>query len=108
MHLDLTPTREPGDAAEELVQRMAKLPCAQRQPLVYPLIALVQDWPVEKLQALLTRLAGLCRTNGHLPAQANALMSWRGQSFAKKRRALRIAYPPSSQFGHAHLGKHAG
>jgi peptidoglycan/xylan/chitin deacetylase (PgdA/CDA1 family) len=76
MHLDVVPTYQPADAVEALVQRLAKLPCAQRQPLVYPLITLVQDWPAEKLQALLTRLASLCRTNGHLPAQANALMNW--------------------------------
>jgi peptidoglycan/xylan/chitin deacetylase (PgdA/CDA1 family) len=76
MHLDLIPTHEPADAVEALVQRMAKLPCTQRQPLIYPLIELVQDWPVEKLQALLTRLATLCRTNGRLLTQANALMNW--------------------------------
>jgi peptidoglycan/xylan/chitin deacetylase (PgdA/CDA1 family) len=76
MHLDVIPTYQPADTVEALVHCLAKLPYAEREPLVYPIIELVQDWPVEKLQALLVRLASLCRTNGHPPAQANALMNW--------------------------------
>jgi peptidoglycan/xylan/chitin deacetylase (PgdA/CDA1 family) len=53
--------------------------------LVYPLIELVQDWPVEKLQELLARLASLCRTHGHPPAQANILMNWEEVKALRKR-----------------------
>ncbi len=58
-----------------LLQRIASTPVAKRAPLIYRLVAFIQDWPEMRVRALLQKL-GAPVENAHLLEKENALMNW--------------------------------
>ena len=58
-----------------LLQRIANTPVAERAPLVYQLVAFIQDWPETRVGALLQSLDSAI-ANERILEKANALMNW--------------------------------
>ena len=58
-----------------LVQRIAGTPVAERAPLIYQLVAFIQDWPERRVRGLLQKL-GAPVASERLLEKENALMSW--------------------------------
>jgi len=58
-----------------LLQRIAETPVAGRAPLIYRLVAFIQDWPETRVRALLQNLGAPVESK-RLLEKENALMSW--------------------------------
>jgi peptidoglycan/xylan/chitin deacetylase (PgdA/CDA1 family) len=58
-----------------ILQRIAETPAAGRPPLIYRLVAFIQDWPETRIGALLQNL-GVAVENERQHEKENALMSW--------------------------------
>jgi len=71
----------PGLAAEmfgeiaALLQRIAGAPIVERAPLIYRLVAFIQDWPETRVRAMLQNLGAPIESE-RLLEKENALMSW--------------------------------
>ena len=61
---------------QELLQRLVTVDEAEREQLAYELIARVQDWPVERLNALIHHMASVQRTDAAITRSPNELLSW--------------------------------
>jgi len=58
-----------------LLQNLANTPVAERAPLIYKLVALMQDWPETRVRALLQNLQP-AETDERILERENALMNW--------------------------------
>ena len=58
-----------------LLQRLAATPAPERAPLIYRLVAFIQDWPETRVRALLQNL-DLKIEQARILAKENALMNW--------------------------------